>query len=117
MTGFDATDSRQQRPLQTAPRQFVADGSRRAAVSGEDGLRYPGASPVKRSVAPGDAASLPFGPWVEQHGRIEWADLALACGYYDQAHFIHDFKSFSGFSPSDYLIRGGERFGHVPLAG
>jgi AraC-like DNA-binding protein len=52
-----------------------------------------------------------------ERGQFEWADLALGCGYYDQAHFIHDFKSFSGLSPSDYLIRGGERFGHVPLAG
>lgn len=29
-----------------------------------------------------------------------WASLALDCGYYDQAHFIRDFKSFTGRSPS-----------------
>jgi AraC-like DNA-binding protein len=29
-----------------------------------------------------------------------WAELALDCGYYDQAHFIRDFKSFTGRSPS-----------------
>lgn len=30
-------------------------------------------------------------------------DLALKLGYYDQAHFIHDFKSFSGMTPKKYL--------------
>ncbi|HWV74049.1 MAG TPA: helix-turn-helix domain-containing protein [Pseudosphingobacterium sp.] len=29
-------------------------------------------------------------------------DKALDLGYYDQAHFINDFKQFSGFSPSNY---------------
>jgi AraC-like DNA-binding protein len=29
--------------------------------------------------------------------------LALDCGYYDQSHFIHEFRSFSGLHPSDYF--------------
>lgn len=29
--------------------------------------------------------------------------LALDCGYYDQAHFIHDFKKFIGDSPRAFL--------------
>jgi AraC-like DNA-binding protein len=28
---------------------------------------------------------------------------AHAYGYYDQAHFIHDFKKFSGFSPNKFF--------------
>jgi AraC-like DNA-binding protein len=31
------------------------------------------------------------------------AEMALCCGYFDQAHFIHDFRVFSGVSPSAYL--------------
>ena len=47
--------------------------------------------------------------------EIDGAALALECGYYDQAHFIHDFQSFSGFSPSAYLARATEHLNHVPL--
>jgi AraC-like DNA-binding protein len=34
---------------------------------------------------------------------MRWADLALRCGYYDQSHFINDFRSFSGLSPLEFL--------------
>ena len=30
---------------------------------------------------------------------MRWTDLALGCGYYDQSHFINEFRSFSGLSP------------------
>ena len=29
--------------------------------------------------------------------------IALQCGYYDQAHFIKDFKQFGGITPSSFL--------------
>jgi AraC-like DNA-binding protein len=30
-------------------------------------------------------------------------DIAYDCGYYDQSHFIHDFKEFSGLHPKAYF--------------
>lgn len=32
-------------------------------------------------------------------------ETALACGYSDQAHFIHDFKSVVGMTPGQYRLR------------
>jgi len=33
---------------------------------------------------------------------FNWADLALKAGYYDQSHFINDFRQVIGISPQDY---------------
>ena len=49
--------------------------------------------------------------------RVNWTQIALTCGYYDQAHFIHDFRSFSGLNPRAYLRQRGEHLNHVPLPG
>ena len=34
---------------------------------------------------------------------VDWAQLALETGYCDQAHLAHEFRDFSGLSPSAYL--------------
>jgi AraC-like DNA-binding protein len=43
-----------------------------------------------------------------QHKFISLTDIAYECGYYDQSHFIHDFKEFSGYHPKTYFSGGNE---------
>jgi len=44
---------------------------------------------------------------------VDWADVALAGGYYDQAHLAHEFREFSGLSPSSYLMAEHPFVNHV----
>jgi methylphosphotriester-DNA--protein-cysteine methyltransferase len=33
----------------------------------------------------------------------DWAETAYRCGYFDQAHFIHEFRAFSGLTPGAFV--------------
>jgi len=39
-----------------------------------------------------------------KHKNSSMFQLAFDNGYYDHAHFIHDFKSFTGLSPKEFFI-------------
>ena len=43
-----------------------------------------------------------------------WEQLALACGFYDQAHFCNEFHAFSGINPSAYACAQLLWKNHVP---
>ena len=53
---------------------------------------------------------------IELKGNISWTSLALDCGYFDQAHFIADFKNYSGFTPAEYLVKKNGLLNYVPVA-
>jgi len=42
------------------------------------------------------------------HNKNNLTDIAYECGYYDQSHFIHDFKQFSGYHPKQYFFGDAE---------
>jgi methylphosphotriester-DNA--protein-cysteine methyltransferase len=50
-----------------------------------------------------------------QAPEVDWSDVVEQHGYFDQSHFIRDFREFSGLTPTEYLIRQGPYLQHVPL--
>lgn len=40
--------------------------------------------------------------------NITLTQIAYDCGYYDQSHFIHEFKEFSGYHPKQYFLNANE---------
>jgi AraC-like DNA-binding protein len=53
--------------------------------------------------------------WIGHNSSPDWADVATGCGYYDQAHFIHEFRAFSGLTPSTYLSRRGPYLNYLAV--
>ena len=52
---------------------------------------------------------------IENHGVIHWSNFARERGYYDQPHFINEFKNFSGFTPGEYMHRKTDLLNYVPV--
>jgi AraC-like DNA-binding protein len=47
--------------------------------------------------------------------RVDWMEVVERHGYYDQPHFIREFREFSGFTPTEYFRLRGPQIQHVPL--
>lgn len=52
---------------------------------------------------------------IEQDASVYWSEIAIQNGFYDQAHFIHEFRNFSGFTPGEYLKRKSDTLNYVPV--
>ncbi|HEY2615077.1 MAG TPA: helix-turn-helix domain-containing protein [Chthoniobacterales bacterium] len=46
---------------------------------------------------------------------VDWAETALNAGYYDQAHLIHEFRTFSFVTPGTFLATRIVQRNHLPL--
>ena len=54
-------------------------------------------------------------PAIVRHGPRNWAALASASGYFDQAHLINEFKRISGVTPTAYAPVSTDQLSHVAL--
>ena len=48
----------------------------------------------------------------KREGNLDWSQLALSCGYFDQPHLIREFVTLSGLSPTELLERSAVVEGH-----
>jgi AraC-like DNA-binding protein len=52
---------------------------------------------------------------IETGATTHWSELAQRNGFYDQSHFIHEFRMFSGFTPGEYVARKVDTLNYVPV--
>ena len=52
---------------------------------------------------------------IERGTSTHWSDIALQNGFYDQSHFIHAFRDFSGFTPGEYIQRKTDTLNYIPI--
>jgi len=52
----------------------------------------------------------------QQAHSVDWAGLAVDCGFHDQPHLAREFRAFSGLTPTAWMSMRGPHAGHVPVA-
>lgn len=53
-------------------------------------------------------------PKIKDQAKIKWPEISEECGYYDQPHFIRDFKRFSGYNPTEFIEESFDRLNFFP---
>jgi AraC-like DNA-binding protein len=55
-------------------------------------------------------------PRLVRVGPIDWAEVAVEGGYFDQSHLIHEFKRLAGVTPAIYAPVHASQPTHVAIA-
>lgn len=53
---------------------------------------------------------------LQKRQEIDWADVACAGGFYDQAHLINEFEAFCGISPVRYMNERADDLNFIPIS-
>jgi AraC-like DNA-binding protein len=51
---------------------------------------------------------------IAEDNPYEWVDIALRCGYFDQAHLINEFRTLAGITPTTYVPQDVEHLFNLP---
>lgn len=62
-------------------------------------LQHIGTSPKKFS----RIVRINYASWLLQEDPLYFPDVIEKAGFFDQAHFIHDFKDIFNLTPSEYI--------------
>jgi AraC-like DNA-binding protein len=104
LEGAGATDAAWVQVSQVAAAAGLSSGHFARLFQEEVGLTPKRFARVRRFRSVLQRARMEQVEQVEQvEQQVRWAQIALNCGYYDQAHLINDFQTFAGVSPSAYL--------------
>ena len=52
---------------------------------------------------------------IDRQQQVNWISLAQDCGYFDHAHFIREFRRFSGFNPRQFQQVRGDYINYIPV--
>lgn len=52
---------------------------------------------------------------IENNGFVHWSRIARESGFYDQSHFINEFRIFSGFTPGEYMRKKSDALNYIPI--
>jgi AraC-like DNA-binding protein len=55
-------------------------------------------------------------PALARRGPRDWAEVAVAAGYFDQSHLIHEFRKLAGLTPTGYAPVQPDQPTHVALS-
>lgn len=52
---------------------------------------------------------------ISRRDNIDWIDITFTAGYYDQSHFIRDFRQLAGCTPTEYMQSKTQNVNHVAI--